>query len=51
MAKLRFMVPLFLGGGSRFFEKLDGGPAGYESVGLVSSAAVAHFAYVRKGRG
>ena len=42
------VVPLFLGGGSRLFENLDGGPAGYECVGLESSAAVAHYAYARK---
>ena len=42
------VVPVFLGGGSRLFENLDGGPAGYECVGLVSSPAVAHYAYVRK---
>ncbi len=45
------VVPLFLGGGSRLFEKLDGGPAGYECVGLVSSIAVAHYTYVRKDGG
>jgi dihydrofolate reductase len=44
------VVPLFLGGGSRLFEKLDGGPAGYESVGLAASTAVAHLAYVRTDR-
>ena len=42
------VVPLLLGGGSRLFENLDGGPMGYESVGLVSSPAVAHYTYVRK---
>jgi dihydrofolate reductase len=41
------VVPLFLGGGSRLFEKLEGGPAGYECVGLVSSTAVGHYAYAR----
>src|SRR5881296_1291218 len=41
------VVPLFLGGGSRLFENLDGGPAGYECVGLVSSPAVAHYTYAR----
>jgi dihydrofolate reductase len=45
------VVPLLLGGGSRLFENLDGGPAGYECVGLVSSDAAAHYAYVRKGDG
>jgi dihydrofolate reductase len=42
------IVPVFLDSGSRLFENLDGGPAGYECVGLVSSAAAAHFTYVRK---
>ena len=41
------VVPMLLGGGSRLFENLDGGPAGYECVGLVSSPAVAHYTYVR----
>jgi dihydrofolate reductase len=41
------VVPMLLGGGSRLFENLDGGPVGYECVGLVSSPAVAHFTYVR----
>jgi dihydrofolate reductase len=43
------VVPLFLGGGSRLFDNLNGGPAGYECVSLVSSPAVAHFTYVRTG--
>lgn len=42
------MVPVFLGGGSRLFENLAGGPAGYECVALASSTAVAHYGYVRK---
>ena len=41
------VVPILLGGGSRLFDNLDGGPAGYECVGLVSSPAVAHYTYVR----
>jgi dihydrofolate reductase len=41
------VVPMLLGGGSRLFENLDGGPVGYKCVGLVSSPAVAHFTYVR----
>jgi dihydrofolate reductase len=45
------VVPVLLGGGSRLFENLDGGPTGYECVGLASSPAVAHFAYVRKDSG
>jgi dihydrofolate reductase len=43
------VVPMFLGGGSRLFENLDGGPEGYECVGLESSAAVAHYTYTRQG--
>ena len=42
------VVPMLLGAGSRLFENLEGGPASYECVGLVSSPAVAHFTYVRK---
>ena len=45
------VVPAILGGGSRLFENLDGGPKGYECVGLVSSTAVAHFRFVRKDGG
>jgi dihydrofolate reductase len=41
------VVPLLLGGGSRLFENLDGGPAGFECVELVSSPAVAHYTYTR----
>jgi hypothetical protein len=41
------VVPKLLGGGERLFENLDGGPAGYECVGLASSPAVAHYSYVR----
>ena len=41
------VVPLILGGGARLFENLDGGPTGYECVGLESSPAVAHFTFVR----
>ena len=41
------VVPLLLGGGTRLFEHLDGGPRGYELVELVSSTAVAHFHYSR----
>ena len=42
------VVPLFLGGGSRLFDDLDGGPTGYECVGLASTPAVAHYTYVRR---
>lgn len=46
------VVPVLLGSGSRLFENLDGGPSGYECVGLVSSSAAAHYTYVatRSGR-
>jgi dihydrofolate reductase len=44
------VVPVLLGGGSRLFENLDGGPTGYDCVGLVSSPVVAHYSYVRTGR-
>ena len=43
------VVPRFLGGGERLFDHLEGGPAGYTCTGLVSSAAAAHFSYVRTG--
>ena len=43
------VVPMLLGAGERLFENLDGGPAGFECVELVSSPAVAHYSYVRKG--
>ncbi len=42
-------VPVLLGSGSRLFENLDGGPKGYECKELVSSPAVAHYTYARKG--
>jgi dihydrofolate reductase len=41
------VVPVLLGGGSRLFDNLNGSATGYESVGLVSSPAVAHYTYVR----
>ena len=43
------VVPVLLGAGERLFENLDGGPVGFECVELVSSPAVAHYSYVRKG--
>jgi dihydrofolate reductase len=43
------VVPLLLGSGARLFDRLDGGPAGFECVRLVSSPAAAHFLYVRRG--
>jgi dihydrofolate reductase len=42
------VVPLILGRGTRLFENLEGGPEGYECVGLVSSPAAAHYTYRRK---
>ena len=41
------MVPIFLGGGERLFDGLEGGPVGYECVEMVSSAAVTHVRFVR----
>ena len=43
------VVPLLLGAGERLFENLDSEAAGFECVELVSSPAVAHYSYVRKG--
>jgi dihydrofolate reductase len=42
------VVPKLMGSGERLFENLEGGPAGFECVGLVSSPAVAHYSYVRQ---
>jgi dihydrofolate reductase len=42
------VVPLFLGGGSRRFDNLDGALARFDCIDLVSSPAVAHYTYVRK---
>lgn len=36
------IVPIFLGGGERLFDHLDGGPDGYQCVELLSSTSVAH---------
>jgi dihydrofolate reductase len=36
------IVPVLLGGGERLFDRLDGGPKGYECVRLACSPAVAH---------
>jgi dihydrofolate reductase len=41
------IVPILLGGGERLFDHLEGGPAGYERVELVSSPAVAHVRFAR----
>ncbi len=39
--------PVLLGGGERLFDNLDGGPSGFECVGLAGSRAAAHFTYIR----
>jgi dihydrofolate reductase len=41
------IVPVLLGGGERLFDRLGGGPIGYECVELVSSGSVAHVRFVR----
>jgi dihydrofolate reductase len=41
------IVPIFLGGGERLFDRLDGSAAGYECVELVSSDAVTHVRLAR----
>jgi dihydrofolate reductase len=43
------VVPLLLGSGSRLFENIEGALSSFECVGLESSPAVAHYAYVRSG--
>jgi len=42
------IVPIFLGGGERLFDRLDGGPVGYEKVEMISSASVTHVRFVRQ---
>ena len=42
------VVPLLLGGGSRLFDNMDEGAAGYTCTELVSSAAAGHYTYARK---
>jgi dihydrofolate reductase len=44
------IVPILLRDGERFFDRLDGGPEGYECVELVSSPAVAHVRLVRTAK-
>lgn len=44
------VVPVLLGSGERLFDRLDGGPVGYECVEFVSSPSVAHARFVRVGR-
>jgi len=43
------VAPVILGGGSRLFDHLEGGPGGYECVELLSSPAVAHYRFRRAG--
>jgi dihydrofolate reductase len=42
------IVPIFLGGGERLFDGLEGGPVGYENVEMVSSASVTHVRFLRR---
>lgn len=42
------MSPVFLGGGERLFDNLDGGPAGYKCAELVASKSVVHAVFVRE---
>jgi dihydrofolate reductase len=41
------IAPVLLGRGERLFDRLDGGPEGYECVEMVSSPAVAHVRLAR----
>ena len=41
------VVPLFLGGGSRLFEKTDRRQTAYECVRVVNSPSVSHYKYRR----
>ena len=42
------IVPIFLRGGERLFDALDGGPVGYGNVEMVGSASVTHVRFVRQ---
>lgn len=42
------IVPIFLGGGERLFDGLDGGPVGYGNVEMAGSASVTHVRFVRQ---
>ncbi len=42
------VTPILLGRGEPLFDNLDGGPSGYECVGLTCSSVVAHYTYRRK---
>src|SRR5262249_44862428 len=41
------IVPILLGGGERLFDKLDGGPAGFEPPELTCSPSVVHVRLTR----
>src|SRR5450759_3064469 len=41
------IVPILLGNGERLFDRLDGGPAGYECVEFISSFSVVHARFAR----
>jgi dihydrofolate reductase len=43
------VTPALLGGGERLFANVEGALAGYECIELVSSNAVAHYTYARRG--
>jgi dihydrofolate reductase len=43
------VIPVLLGGGERLFDRLEGGPFGYECVEFVSSPSVAHLRFARIG--
>lgn len=43
--------PMFLGGGERLFDNLDGGPTGYDIAEMVSSDAATHVRLVRREAG
>ncbi|HLZ72559.1 MAG TPA: dihydrofolate reductase family protein [Dehalococcoidia bacterium] len=45
------IVPILLGSGERLFDRLDGGPHGYECVEHVSSPAVTHVRLARTATG
>jgi hypothetical protein len=43
------IVPIFLGGGERLFDSLDGAVEGYECVELVRSPSLVHVCLARTG--
>lgn len=44
------LVPVLLGSGERLFDRLDGGPEGYECVELVSSPSVTHVRFTKTAK-